>query len=1158
MAQRVRFVSVASPRRLVPLAMLVGLTFVVLPATNAHASGGTLTVYSNADTGGSTCPVNTCTLRQAISAANAAGNGSVIKFQLPAGQTTIHAGSALPNITVQAGIDGTTQPGYAGTPIVEVIGSTFVLQGASDVLQGLVLSGADNGVELRGGGATVRNNYIGTNAAGDSTTNAGVGTGILVASSNNMIGGSVTTINNLTINYGNVIAGTAFDGVDLTGGSGNVVQGNIVGLNAAGTASLNQNQGDLFDGIYVTTPNNTMTGNVISGNANDGIELDGPNVYGFPTPGPYDVRGQTITGNRIGTNAAGTAAIPNGGDGVLLNQSTNSVVGGPNAGDGNVISGNTGNGIESNTGVNCVGSLDPSCLSGLGDQYLGNKVGVNAAGTSALANGGHGLALVSFDAVVGGTSAGAGNVISGNGVGGVHVTLPASNHGQVPYAFQMSIQGNRIGTDAAGSTAVGNGGDGISVDDGGTGAQFADGHTGPALVLGGDTAAARNVVSANGHDGIVLRGVYSEFNVLSRVTNNYIGTNAAGTAALGNAVDGIRVLGQGFDVGGVGTGNVISGNGADGIDISSGQRTQAGNFVGINVLGNYVGTNAAGTGALGNAQGIFLGQIGNNVGGTDPGEGNLISGNVGSGVLISVGRADFGSPAAVLGNLIGTNAAGTGAVGNGGAGVRVETQEDCAACNSIPDTSSVVGDGTAGGRNVISGNTGWGVQIDGGANHLVNSASVKGNFIGTATNGTTSVPNQLGGVQISSTTGGLPLGGSAAGEPNTIAGNGGDGIDIVGSTGITLTENGVSNNGGIGIDLGADGVTPDDPGDNDLGANGLQNFPLVTQVGTQDSFTEIEGTLATFKSNGTYRLEFFSSPGCDPSGNGEGAAFIGSALHSGNSAFSEVFDVTVAPTDVVTATATDSQGNTSEFSPCTPVTKASVDLRVSKTVNPSSVQAGSNTTYTVRVTNLGPFTAPSVTLGDSEPTQLTVQSASTSQGSCVPKPQYVQCELGDIALNKTVTVTIVVRANRTGVFTSSATAVSDAPDPNSGNSTSQAKVTVVPAANGCTIMGTAASETINGTSGDDVICALGGNDVVNAGTGNDTIYGGAGNDTLNGGAGDDNIYGGAGNDVINGLAGADYLRADDNATAHDKVDGGADNDRDLCVSDAADTVTRCP
>ena len=191
---------------------------------------------------------------------------------------------------------------------------------------------------------------------------------------------------------------------------------------------------------------------------------------------------------------------------------------------------------------------------------------------------------------------------------------------------------------------------------------------------------------------------------------------------------------------------------------------------------------------------------------------------------------------------------------------------------------------------------------------------------------------------LSNGAGGLLISGSnnviggATKDGNLFADNGGSGIVVESGTGNSVLSamgtkgvsrhNRFSNNGGLAIDLGGDGVTPNDSGDGDPGANNLQNFPELTGV-TTGTQTRIRGSLNSTP-NGTFTLQFFASDACDGSGNGEGAFFLDSIFTatdgSGQASFSLTSDTVTNTGQVVTATATDENGNTSEFSTCFAIT----------------------------------------------------------------------------------------------------------------------------------------------------------------------------------------------------------------------------------------------
>jgi CSLREA domain-containing protein len=253
----------------------------------------------------------------------------------------------------------------------------------------------------------------------------------------------------------------------------------------------------------------------------------------------------------------------------------------------------------------------------------------------------------------------------------------------------------------------------------------------------------------------------------------------------------------------------------------------------------------------------------------------------------------------VTGNFIGTDASGTQDLGNTYHGVYIDYGKD-----------NTVGGTTAGERNVISGNNGNGVLIEGAG---ATSNKVTGNYIGTDKNGAAPLGNSSNGVYISAPNN--TVGGTTAGGRNTISGNAGSGVSIygAGAAGNRILQNSTFSNGGLGIDLSDDGPTANDPGDTDTGPNNLQNKPVVTAAKTGALKTTINARLNSTP-NRTFTVQFFSNP----AGGDEGKKFIGQKSvttdGSGNAVFSFTPAQKVGVGRTVTATATNPAGSTSEFS----------------------------------------------------------------------------------------------------------------------------------------------------------------------------------------------------------------------------------------------------
>jgi hypothetical protein len=497
--------------------------------------------------------------------------------------------------------------------------------------------------------------------------------------------------------------------------------------------------------------------------------------------------------NYLGLDATGTAARPNS-VGLALSNSSNNVIGGTTAAARNVISANT------TSGINLFGSTNV---------VQGNYIGTNAAGTASIGFANSGIEVSGSGVtnnLIGGTSAGAGNVISGNSRG-INI-----------FATGTTIQGNLIGTDATGTKRLTNSGTGIQT--------FNSTNT----LVGGLTPGARNIISGNGGNGVFLSGPGS------KLQGNFIGTDITGTQPLGNSSTGV-VAGNGALIGGTTpeARNVISANGGFG-NIALGDNNSG---VAATVQGNYIGTDVTGAKALASntANGIAIFTNGHLIGGTAAGAANVISGNM-TGIRVGVFNGDV-SGNTILGNLIGLNAQGT---------------------SPLPNTQ-------------------LGVHFFAAQN------------------------NTLGGLQN--------------GAANKIAFNGGPGVVVSGGTRSRIRGNSIFGNNGLGIDLGNSGVTANDLNDADTGANNLQNFPVITTVSSNASSTTILGNLNSTP-NTTFQLDFYSNSAVDPSGNGEGALFFSTTAvttdGSGNAAINVNFPIALPSGRVLTATATDPNGNTSEFS----------------------------------------------------------------------------------------------------------------------------------------------------------------------------------------------------------------------------------------------------
>ena len=361
-------------------------------------------------------------LRQAILDSNSdTTDVDRIVFNIPgAGPRTIAPTSALPTITAPVIIDGTTQPGYAGVPLIELTGTNAganvnglsILVGNTTV-RGLAINRFTSaGIIISNGiNNVIEANYVGTTVNGSAA--APNQTGIDVRTSNNRIGGTTAAARN-------VVSGNTSTGVSISSSTGNVVQGNYLGLNAAGTAAIPNVFGASIFGGGSNVIGGTDAGarNIISGNI-VGVGLQ--NTATTPN---------LVLGNYIGLNAAGTSAVPNTSHGVQFSGAATNHTAGVSS---------TRRRRETLPGKRC--NWYSSFLHSTGNRVQGNTIGLNPAGTAPLPNTAVGVSLsVSPGNAIGGTEPGAGNLISANNIG-VSVVSGAGN----------AILGNSI----YGNTALG-------------------------------------------------------------------------------------------------------------------------------------------------------------------------------------------------------------------------------------------------------------------------------------------------------------------------------------------------------------------------------------------------------------------------------------------------------------------------------------------------------------------------------------------------------------------------------------------------------------------------------------------------------------------------------------------------------------------------------
>jgi uncharacterized repeat protein (TIGR01451 family) len=554
------------------------------------------------------------------------------------------------------------------------------------------------------------------------------------------------------------------------------------------------------------------------------------------------------------------------------------------------------------------------------------------------------------------------------------------------------------------------------------------GYTGRPLIEINGTSAGSNanglrINSASTVKGLAINrfsaaGIRLEVNG-NTIQSSFIGTDATGTSARPNQGGGIVIDAASNNLigGGTGLGNVISGNLGNGIAITGSGSTNN------RIDGNLIGTDVNGVAAVpntGDGVNIFAGNF-NRIGGLNADERNVISGNLGRGVFL------FASSSTVQNNYIGVGANGTTRLGNGSDGVSI-----------FGSDRNVIGGTLSSNRNVISGNGGSGVAI-----FAANQNMIQGNYIGVGADATTAVGNQGAGVSVDSASGNQ-IGGTAAGAGNVVAFNGqtfaSGGVAISGSqaAGNSILSNAIFANNGLGIDLAPSGVNPNDPGDADTGPNRLLNYPDLVLSKTGAGRTLVQGTFNSTPST-TFLIQFFSSPAADSSGFGEGQTLFGSASvttdSAGNAAIDVTFQTPVQPGQFISAVATDSSGNSSEFSRSIPVAPGAVTdlaIRIREDIDPATL--GDPLTYTLTITNNGPDPAANIQVTDNLPASVTFLNATTSPGGSVSQAGAdVVATFPTLAAGATATVTIVVRPNQTGLITNRARVTSTDIDPDQTN-----------------------------------------------------------------------------------------------------------------------------
>ncbi|WZO98058.1 right-handed parallel beta-helix repeat-containing protein [Isosphaeraceae bacterium EP7] len=715
------------------------------------------TVSVATDNGDNASPT-TGSLRAAIVAANAvvAGDDAVIDFSISGAGTHvlgIDSTYELPAIVKPTVVDGYSQGGgsYAGAPLIQISGGS-----------------GQNGLRLGVGadGSTIKGLSIVNFARSGSDGGAGI-----------WIEDGVTNV---------------------------TVQGNYIGLEADGTTGAGNTLGVLVQGHSATIGGTVAgQGNVIAGNGQGGILVlvdgTGPNA---------SVSSTIIAGNFLGTNAAGTAIVSNGGAttsgapgyksgfNIGLSGTTATAI------EGNLVSGSGGSGIVLTTRpADIAGSF--TAIAGLvattTTTIKGNLIGTNAAGTASLSNQ-TGILIAGADHVtIGGATLADRNVISGNqgfggpldGGDGILIT------GNADF---ITIQGNYIGVNAVGQAALGNSGDGIETlytDGSGTVLPTTVAGTPTNLMIGGSAAGDGNLISANGWYGVKLVGQsYATPATGYLIQGNNIGAFADGTGS-----------------------NHTSGNMIRGIYL---KHTSGASVRGNSLLFNDFGGIEA------------ISTLSTTVGGLTAGDGNVIAGLSGVGIVIDGTPTEHNQNFAIQNNRIGMRLDETfaNALGAGNSGISARLIDGLEVLGNlvvktanggitILDSIGITVD-----SNTIAGNATTGLALS-GAGAAGSIDLIQGNLIGTMQAGFFIAGEGNGGDGIS-----VPF--ASASDlrilGNVVAQSGGHGINLLGAASVTITGNTVASSGGDGIRaIGLRGIDDQIIGNyfHDSGGSGISVAPVT-------------------------------------------------------------------------------------------------------------------------------------------------------------------------------------------------------------------------------------------------------------------------------------------------------------------------------------------
>ena len=968
-------------------------------------------------------------------------------------------------------VTGGTQNGYG----IHITGGVAQIGGSGPADLFNVISGNNVGIVVDGARAIIMNTRIGTSPDGTAAVPNQIG--VVIS------GGPFSTIGNATLP--NVISGNLLDGIQVNGGATDLeIAGNRIGTNLAGTAALANGQFgiNVINGIRTAigspTASNLVSGNIDAGifdggtqtsvsNTWVGLDLAGttaiPNLYGIVVAGTnarvgvVDRPRNVVSGNvfdgieilssavtpmivnsYVGTNAAGTASVPNGGDGIFGNSVTGATIGLTTGTGSNVLSGNGRNGIA--------GNFTDSTI-------RDNRVGTNAAGDAAIPNAENGMLLEGTNVTV------SSNVVSGNTADGIRLGRPnllvesgVRASGTGASITSSSVTGNWVGTDSAGNAAVPNGAAGIHVD--GTVPIFnVAASAGPGALVASGILISGNLISGNAGPGVLIDGAASNIEVVS----NTIGRSDS-NAPLPNQLEGVRVAdtATGIVIGRPGEGNTIASNVAlNGavLVIDNAQASIRANHIfdngglGIDLLGEGITANDpldpdAGPNMVQNAPTVTSATsepFGSFIEGTvnstpltsltidafsntapDPsgfGEGERYVGST-TVTTDAAGNASFTvtGPSVPAGRFVtatATASTGTSEFSGPLAAAAVPTVELSAASYTVAEngasvTVTVTRTGTTTGTSTVAYATSNSTATA-GSDYTASSGTLT--FAPGVTSQTFNVPILDDGITEGNETFTVTLSAPVAATLGTIT-----------AATVTVTDNETSS-------LSIGDVTLAE------GNAGTTAFVFTVTLSTP-SATAVTVDYATADQTATAGSDYASTSGTLTFAPGDLSRTV-TVNVTGDTTFEpdETFVVNLA--GAVGAAVPDPQA----VGTITNDDAAGADVSITKS-GPATAGALANATWTIVVANAGPDAATAVTITDVLPAGTTFVSATATQGTCSGTTTQT-CSIGVLASGATATITLVARTpNTTGVMTNTAT-VSAAEDITPANNSASVTTNVI-------------------------------------------------------------------------------------------------------------------